>query len=171
MTKNPLSSGKVQRKIFFLFSRFLPEIWIIWNMPRIMYLLGPEKNNSGPRKKIFLGAQDPGPRIIFFLGTNIWTNPVEIISLDTFSQLEFISWIFFPVEIISLDTFSQLEFISWIFFPGGIYFLGGWVPESWEFDFKILGFLGPRSPENFLDYQAWFRSLKSCWVGTSVISS
>ena len=98
----------------------------------------------GPRKKYFWAPRILGPELFFF-----WA-PI-------FGQIQskLFSWIFFPVEIISLDTFSQSKFISWIFFPGRNYFLGIAIPESWEFDFKILGFLGPRNPENFLDYQAW----------------
>ena len=148
MTKNPRSSEKVQRKIFFLF-------FCKAKISKMVDFWAQNYEFPGPRKKYFWAPRILGPELFFF-----WA-PI-------FGQIQskLFSWIFCPGGNLFPGYFSQSEFISWIFFPGRNYFLGIAIPESWEFDFKILGFLGPRTPENFLDYQACTgTSTFSSWLG------
>ena len=68
----------------------------------------------GPRKKIFLGAQDPGPRIIFFLGTNIWKN---------FQEINF-DWEKYPGNKFQLGKSIQEIIFDWEKYPGKNFQLG-----------------------------------------------
>ena len=138
MTKNPRSSEKVQRKIFFYLLNFtLPSDSFPKNFQDGRFL-GPELWISWAQEKIFLGAQDPGPRIIFFLGTNIWPNPVEIIFLDIFPSRNYFPGYFFPVEIYFLDIFPRKKL-----FPGNR------NPRILGIRFQNPGVSGPQEPRKF----------------------